>query len=115
MSINLLPTTVSIKSKSTSNVGGGQEPTYTTSYKRVPALVTDASSNLRMIYAQRNILVTHMIYFYQPITTNNGDIVVLGSRQFFILSGPLDPSGTGRVFEMACREVTTTEIIVEGP
>jgi hypothetical protein len=110
--INNFPVQVNISAKSTNVVAGGQVVTYATSYTDQPALLTDASAALKLIYAQRNVVVTHVIYLPAAVTINTGDIVVYGSRKFFIV-GNLDPSGTGRIFEIHCSEVTPGSMVVE--
>jgi hypothetical protein len=112
MPINLFPNQIAIKSKSTTNVSGGQVVTYAGGQANVPALVTDANARLKLIYQQRNIVISHVIYVTPKITVNTGDIVVFGVKSFFI-SGMTDPSGTGRIYELHCSELQPGQVIIE--
>lgn len=103
LSANMFPSSVNIATKSTAVSNLDTTVTYSVTTSNVPALVTDASAALQLLYAQRNIVVDHVVYLGQSVTLNTGDIIQFGSRNFFA-HRCLDVSGTGRVFEVHCSE-----------
>ncbi len=109
---NLLPHNINIATKRTVNIQGGQQVNYVNAFTNVPAFVQDASASLRMLYMQRNIQVTHVVFMNGGPTCNTGDIVVFGARKFFITQ-PLNPLNDCRLLEWHVSEVTPGSIIIE--
>ncbi len=110
-SINRLPSQVRIAAKTTTNVNGGQSVSYAAG-SLFPALVVDASPKLKLIYAQRHLFVSHVIYYTAATAPNVGDVAIFGVKNFFIV-GMLSPSGTGRIFELHCSEAVPGSLIIE--
>lgn len=109
-SVNMLPHRITLNAKTTTNTNGGQVVTYAASYSNVPALISPASANLRLIYQQRNIQVTHEIYVAKAITINTGDLVAYGSRNFMV-KGFRNILEGGRMYVLDCYEILGTEEI----
>lgn len=111
-SANAFPSQITIGRKVTTDDHGGQIVNYTATYKNTPALVTDASATLQLIYMQRDIKISHVIYLNKVISINTGDLIQFGTRKFFI-RGLLDVSGTGRIFQIMAEEVQNSLLVVE--
>lgn len=110
--IDCFPHTINLLSKVESATFGGQ-PTYTTAYGNVPALVTRAGSRLQEIYAQRNITVTHRILVNQAISLTTGAIVQFEGSRYFFIDGVQDVLQSGTMFSLDTHEVFDLEIVVE--
>lgn len=111
-SVNNFPHKITVAAKTTLNVSGSQVASYATSYASVPALVTDASARLQLIYAQRNITIDKVIFVTKALSTQTGDIIKFGAKNF-IIRGNMNPAGSSRIFEIHCLELTGLEIVVE--
>lgn len=110
---NCFPFTVSIERKTTDvDAALGQISTYTPVYSYIAASVQPASTTIIDIYSRRNLEVTHMVYTGKAIAVQIGDLVVFGNRQFYVM-GFRNLLENGRLYEMTCREIMTTEDIVQ--
>lgn len=112
MNINSYPSQISIAKKVTVNDHGGQNVSYVLAVDHVPALVTDPDARLSLIYSQRDIIISHIIYLQTNITINTGDVVQYKGVNHFI-QARLDPSGTGRIYELHTTQVQGQNIIIE--
>src|ERR1019366_7366107 len=97
-SANVFPNTVNIASKVSTNVNGGVTVTYVMADKDVAAMVVDPNAHLQLLYAQRQVFISKVVYITTDLTINTGDIVQFEGKNMFI-QGRIDPSGEKRIFE----------------
>lgn len=109
--------TVNVYAKTTTNVNGGAVPSYAVSYPNMPALIVRATDKMKVIYAQRQIELTHKIYIQGAVNPSVGDIVTfvdgMITRNFFITAPRLVLQGNISV--ILGREVVGQLIIDEEP
>lgn len=112
LGLNLCPHSVSLLKKYTACVGGGQEASYSYSYRNFPAMVAPASSQVKLYYAQRQLTVSHSIFTGKQIAVNLGDVVQFGDR-LFAVHGAQNILEGGRLWQIDCFEVTGTELNIQ--
>lgn len=109
---------VSIYAKTTANVNGGAVASYAVSYPNLPALIVRATDKLKLIYAQRNIEITHKVYVQAAVSPNMGDLVQFVNGEVtrnFLITGPHTVLAAGTISVLVCREVVGNLIIDEEP
>lgn len=81
----------------------GDKPTYALLSASVPCFVQPASSKNAFSYYQRNIEVSHMVYFCANPSVGVEDYLLYGSRKLWVI-GVRNAVELDRVWEIACNE-----------
>lgn len=110
--IDCFPHTINVLAKQASTTFGGQA-TYTTAYANATALVTRAGSDLKRIYEQRNVTISHRIYVQVALSLTTGAIVQFQNSRYFFIHGVNDVLESGQLFALDTMEIEGTEIVVE--
>lgn len=88
----------------TKGTSGGEKVTWTTTVPAMPCRVLDASAQWRILYAQRNINVTHQVFTNTQPVVKAGYQLVWNSRTLRVIACYVK-DGTGRVTQIDCEEL----------
>lgn len=88
----------------TKGTSGAEVVTFTTTVADMPCRVLDASAQWRILYAQRNIDITHQVYTNQNPTVKAGYQLVWNNRTLRVMA-VYDKSGKGQVLQIDCQEL----------
>lgn len=79
---------------------------YTTVYSNIPASIQPASTSIQMLYAERQLVVSHQIFVDTAITVKNGDIVSDGTNEYKV-TGFENLISLGLVYRIDCNLILT--------
>ena len=82
---------------------GGTDRTWATITSDLAAWVQPAKPPTIERYAQRNIVITHAVYFYSDPSIRIGDRLVFGTRHLLV-EGVRNTAEVGELWRADCRE-----------
>ena len=88
----------------TKGTSGAEKVTWTNTVTDMPCRVLDVSSSWRILYAQRNIDVTHSVYTIAGPTVKAGYQLIWNSRTLRVIA-IYDKGGSGNVTQLDCLEI----------
>ena len=96
---------VDIEARSTTRTAaGGRVPGYTASAQEVACWIQPANSELREAYAQRQVVLTHVVYFGEKPNIAEGSRLKWGDKYLIAVSGAEDQAGVGKVWRVLAQE-----------
>jgi len=105
---SLLNTTITIRRKNiTKDPAGGQVTNYApvVGLIDVPALIQPRHGTASRQLAQRQVIVTHVIYLMDASAVRRGDVVYEAkTSRYFICHGVEDMAGQSRIWRIECIE-----------
>lgn len=105
---SLFNTTIVVRRKNvTKDVAGGQVTNYTpvVGLTDIPALIQPRHGTASRQLAQRQVIVTHVIYLEDGSAVRRGDVIYEAkTSRYFICHGVEDMAGQGRVWRIECIE-----------